>query len=39
MKLSELLNVLKQQKLVEEMDARREEIAALIPGRTNHVRL
>lgn len=32
MKLSELLNVLKTAETVEEMDMRREEIAALIPA-------
>ena len=37
MKLSELLNVLKTAETAEEMDVRREEIAALISGRTNHV--
>ena len=34
MKLSELLNLLKTAEIAEEMDVRREEIAALIP---NHV--
>lgn len=32
MKLSELLNVLKTAETAEEMDVRREEIAALIPA-------
>ena len=32
MKLSELLNLLKTAETVEEMDVRREEIAALIPA-------
>ena len=32
MKLSELLNVLKTAETAEEMDMRREEIAALIPA-------